>query len=56
MKIKQELIPTIALLGVAFLYVLCAHWQLSNELRETREALATTQAQLVEVVEHARTA
>lgn len=56
MKIKQELIPTIALLCVAFLYALCAHWQLTNELRETRQALATTQAQLVEVVEHARTA
>lgn len=56
MKIKQELIPTIALLCVAFVYVICAHWQLTNELRETREALAATQTQLEEVIEHARTA
>lgn len=56
MKIKRELLPSIALLCVAFLYALCAQWQLSNELRETREVLATTQAQLEEVIEHARTA
>lgn len=56
MHIKRELLPSIALLCVAFLYVLCAHWQLSNELRETRQALAATQTQLEEVVEHARTA
>lgn len=54
--IKREVLPSIALLCIAFLYVLCAHWQLSNELRETRQALAATQTQLEEVVEHARTA
>lgn len=56
MKIKQELIPTIALLCVAFVYVICAHWQLTNELRETRQALAETQIQLKEVIQDARTA
>lgn len=56
MKIKREVLPSIALLCVAFLCALCAHWQLTNELRETRQALAETQIQLEEVIEHARTA
>ena len=56
MNIKREVLPSIALLCVAFMYVLCAHWQLTNELRETRQALAATQTQLEEVIEHARTA
>lgn len=55
-KIKREVLPSIALLCVAFLYALCAHWQLTNELRETRQALAETQIQLEEVIQDARTA
>ena len=56
MKIKHEALPSIALLCIAFLYALCAHWQLTNELRETRQALAETQIQLKEVIQDARTA
>lgn len=56
MKIKRELLPSIALLCVAFVYALCTHWQLSNELRETRQALAETQIQLKEVIHDARAA